>query len=199
MGTFSIQVLVVEDYEPFRRLLISTLRNQWEELDVRVVSDGLEAVREAQRLQPDLILLDIGLPKLNGIKAAGRIRNLSPTFKIVFVSQESSSDVVQEAFSIGARGYVVKTDAVSELIAAVTAVLRGEQFVGRRFAGHNFPGISDLPTSGAHSHKWAPDELSASSSPTALQGTEVATATRLSSILTMSLFWMALHNSSGLH
>ena len=152
MGTSSIKVLVVEDYEPFRRFLISTLRSQADEWDLRAVSDGLEAVREAQRLQPDLILLDIGLPTLNGLNAARRIRTLSPTSKIIFVTQESSADVVQEALSIGASGYVVKADAGRELIAAVAAVLRGEQFVGSRFAGHDLSGTSNLRTNDAFSH-----------------------------------------------
>lgn len=156
MGTSSIHVLVVEDYDPFRRFLISTLQNEWDESDVRVVSDGLEAVREAQRLQPDLILLDIGLPTLNGLDAARRIRTLSPTSKIVFVTEESSADVVQEALNIGASGYVVKADAGRELIAAVTAVLRGEQFVGSRFAGHDFSGTSNLRTTDAFSHNEYP-------------------------------------------
>lgn len=111
-----------------------------------MVSNGLVAVREAQRLQPDLILLDIGLPILNGFEAARQIRTLSPTSKIVFVTQESSADVVQEALNIGASGYVVKADAGRELIAAVTAVLRGERFVGSRFAGHDFSGTSNLRT-----------------------------------------------------
>ena len=94
-----------------------------------------------------MILLDIGLPKLNGIEAARRIRKLSPQSKILFVSQESSADVVQEALATGARGYVVKTDAGSELLTAVDAVLRGERFVGRRFAGHGFTGASDAGAS----------------------------------------------------
>ena len=94
-------------------------------MDVRVVSDGLEAVREAQRLQPDLILLDIGLPTLNGLDAARRIRTLSPTSKIIFVTQESSPDVVQEALGLGALGYVVKAHAGRELIAAVEGVREG--------------------------------------------------------------------------
>jgi DNA-binding NarL/FixJ family response regulator len=91
------------------------------------VSDGLEGVRKAQELHPDLILLDIGLPGLNGIEVARRIRRFSPKSKILFVSQESSADVVQQAFSLGACGYVVKMDAGRELLAAVDAVLRDEQ------------------------------------------------------------------------
>ena len=105
-------------------------------------SDGLEAVQKAEELQPDLILLDIGLPKLNGIEVARRIRKVSLRSKILFVSQESSAEAVQEALGTGARGYVVKTDAGSELLEAVNAVLRGERFVGRRFSGHDFVGPS---------------------------------------------------------
>jgi len=103
----------------------------------------VEAIELAQALQPDLILLDIGLPKLDGIGAAQRIRELAPRSKILFVSQESSVDVVRAAFNIGASGYVVKMDAGSELPVAVKAVLRGERFVGSRFAAYDFTGSSD--------------------------------------------------------
>jgi DNA-binding NarL/FixJ family response regulator len=88
-------------------------------------SDGLEAVLKAEELQPDLILLDVGLPGLNGIEVAKRVRKLSPGSTILFVSQESSADLVREALAVGARGYVVKTDAGSELLPAVDAVLQG--------------------------------------------------------------------------
>ncbi|HEV2731230.1 MAG TPA: response regulator transcription factor, partial [Terriglobales bacterium] len=130
MARSSIRVLVVDDTEPFRRFIVSTLQTRPELQVIREVSDGLEAVREAQELHLDLILLDIGLPGLNGIEAARRIRRCSPKSKILFVSQESSADVVQQAFSLGACGYVVKMDAGRELLAAVDAVLRDEQFVG---------------------------------------------------------------------
>jgi CheY-like chemotaxis protein len=138
---------VVEDSEPFRKFICSTLGTRSELQIVGEVSDGLEAVYKAEELQPDLILLDIGLPTLNGIEAARRIRNVSPESKILFVSQESSADVVQAALATGARGYVHKTDAGSELLPAVIAVRRGEQFVGRRVSGHDFVGASDAGTS----------------------------------------------------
>ena len=94
------------------------------------VSDGLEAVRRAVKLKPDLVLLDIGLPTLNGIEAARQIRRLAPECKIIFVSQESSADVVQEALSVGALGYVVKASAGSDLLAAVEAAILDQEFVG---------------------------------------------------------------------
>jgi DNA-binding NarL/FixJ family response regulator len=125
----SIRVLVVEDFEPFRRFLCSTLGNESDLQVVGEASDGLEAVHQAQALQPDLILLDIGLPRLNGIEAARRIRKVAPQSKILFVSQESSVDVVEEALSTGARGYVIKTHATDDLLAAIEAMRAGGQFV----------------------------------------------------------------------
>ena len=124
-----IRVLVVEDFAPFRQFICSTLEKRRELQVICEVSDGLEAVQKAEELKPDLILLDIGLPALNGIEAARRIRNLVPEAKIIFVSQESSADVMQEALSLGAWGYVVKTRAGSDLLPAVEAVLLEKQFV----------------------------------------------------------------------
>ena len=143
MPARSIRVLIVEDYEPFQRFIASTLQKQPELQVICKASDGLEAVQKAEELQPDLIVLDIGLPSLNGIEVARQIRKLSPKSKILFVSQESSADVVQEAFGTGAHGYVVKSDAGRELLEGVNAVLRGEQFVGNRFSGHDFVEGSD--------------------------------------------------------
>jgi DNA-binding NarL/FixJ family response regulator len=85
----TVRVLVVDDYEPFRRFVCSTLRKRPELQIIGEASDGLEAVHKAEDMQPDLIVLDIGLPTLDGIEAARRIRKLSPQSKILFVSQES--------------------------------------------------------------------------------------------------------------
>ena len=131
---------MVEDLEPFRKIIRSTLGKRPELQIVCEVSDGLEAVQKAKELQPDLILLDIGLPTLGGIEAARRIRELSPKSRILFVSQNTSVHVVQAALAEGANGYVVKTDLRRELLAAVDAVLRGEHFVSRRFPGYAFVG-----------------------------------------------------------
>ena len=150
-----VRVVIVEDHEQFRGFICSTLGKAPELQVVGIVSDGLAAVQKAEELQPDLILLDIGLPTLNGIEAARRIRKLSPQSKILFVSQESSVDVVREALGTGPSGYVYKPDAGSELLEAVSAVLRGECFVGARFSGHDLVRGSDaiasreLPTKDA--------------------------------------------------
>src|ERR1700739_185664 len=117
-----VRILVVDDYEPFRRFLREKLQARPRLQVICETSDGLEAIYKAEELHPDLILLDVGLPTLNGVEAARRIRKLSPKSKILFVSQESSADVVQEAFRLGALGYVIKTHARTELLAAVEAV-----------------------------------------------------------------------------
>jgi DNA-binding NarL/FixJ family response regulator len=128
-----MRVLVVEDFEPFRLFITSALQKVPGSQIVGEVSDGLEAIRQAEKLQPDLILLDIGLPTPNGIEAARRIRKLAPDCKILFLSQESSVDVVQEALSVGATGYVVKTHAGSYLLFAVEAAREGRHFNDRGF------------------------------------------------------------------
>ncbi len=99
---------------------------------VDCASDGFEAVRKAEELKPDLILLDIGLPNLNGIEVARQVRKLVPRSKIIFLTQEFSADVVQLALSLGADGYVFKINAENDLLAAVEAVISGKQFVSQR-------------------------------------------------------------------
>ena len=134
-----VRILVVDDHEPFRQFVASTLGEQPNLQVIGQVQDGLEAVHQAEALQPDLILLDIGLPGLNGIAAARRIRGLAPNARIVFLTQESSADVVREAFSLGAWGYVVKVQAGQELLIAVESVMQGKQFISSGLDGHANP------------------------------------------------------------
>jgi DNA-binding NarL/FixJ family response regulator len=134
----AVRVLVVEDFEPFCRVICSMLRKMPGLRIVGEVSDGLEAVRQAEELQPDIILLDIGLPRLNGIAAARHIRTLSPESKILFVTQECDPAFVQEALNFGAAGYVAKTRVGSDLLTALDAVLGGGQFVSGGLAAHDF-------------------------------------------------------------
>ena len=147
LATSSMRILVVDDYQPWRRFVCLTLENHPELQVIGEVSDGLEAVHKTQELQPDLILLDIGLPTLNGIEAARRILRLSPRAKILFVSENHSVDIVIEALRTGGSGYVVKSNAASELLPAVNAVLQGRRFVSRNFEGPDFIEISYPPAS----------------------------------------------------
>ena len=134
MAQTSFRVLVVEDYERWRRFLISVLQTR---PDLRIVgeaSDGPSAVEKAQELQPDLILLDIGLPSLNGIEAARQIAKVSPKSKILFATENRSSEIADEALRTGALGFVLKSDARKQLLPAVDAVLQGKRFVSSTLA-----------------------------------------------------------------
>jgi CheY-like chemotaxis protein len=122
------RILVIEDYEPFRRLICRELRRRSELEVVGQAADGLHGVELAESLQPDMILLDLGLPKLNGLEAARRIRRLAPGAKLLFVSQESSSDIVRETLRLG-NGYVHKECGKTDLLPAIDAVLAGNRFV----------------------------------------------------------------------
>jgi DNA-binding NarL/FixJ family response regulator len=128
---------VVEDFAPWRHFVIAQLSEKGDMRIVGVASDGLEAVVKAEELQPDLILLDIGLPTINGIEAARRIRKAAPNSKILFLSQEVDADVARAALGDG-HGYVVKSDANNDLIAAVEAVLQGKKFVSLQLSSQVF-------------------------------------------------------------
>jgi DNA-binding NarL/FixJ family response regulator len=128
----NIRILVADDFAPWHRFVTSVLSQEPGWHLVCEVSDGLEAVQKAHELQPDVILLDLGLPKLNGIEAARQIRKLAPRSKILILSTEDSLDIVGEALSTGASGYVVKADAGSELVRAVEAVFQGNRFLSGR-------------------------------------------------------------------
>ena len=124
-----IRILLVDDHEPFRRYVSSMLQEQENMQVIGEAENGLDVVERAETLRPDVILLDIGLPGLNGIEAARQIAESACKAKIIFLTQELSPEVIQEAFSVGAWAYIVKAQAGSELLPAVEAVSRGERFV----------------------------------------------------------------------
>ncbi len=129
----SLTILVVEDHAPFRRLICTALQRRAEFRTIEA-ADGAEAVQKAEDLQPDVVLLDINLPKLNGFEVAARIRTLAPDPRLIFLSQESSPDIVREAFRLGAHAYVQKHCTASDLLPAIDAVLGGRRFVSGNIA-----------------------------------------------------------------
>jgi CheY-like chemotaxis protein len=127
----SLQVLVVEDFEPFGTFLCNTLSTLGF-TNVFQARDGEQALQLAQKLQPDLMLLDLGLPKLSGLEVARQVRTISPQSQILIVSSETLNEIVEEAMAAGARGYVFKYCAHTHVALAIRAILNGETFVSPR-------------------------------------------------------------------
>ena len=135
MESARTRILVVEDHEQWRRFICSTLATQPQFHVIGTVSDGLAAVQKAEELLPELIVLDVGLPGLNGIEVARRIRESSPEIKLLLVSENRLAEIAESAFRLGALGYVLKSRAEVELLPAVDAVLQGKRFVSAHLTG----------------------------------------------------------------
>lgn len=145
MYSSHIRVLLVDDFKPWHGVISATLQKQPELQVIGQVFDGFNAVQQSLELQPDLILLDIGLPTLNGIEAARQIGEVSPNSKILFVSENRSPDIAEEALRTGASGYVVKSDVANELLPAIWAVLEGRHFVSVSLADRVLLEITQWP------------------------------------------------------
>lgn len=124
-----IHILVVDDFLPWQRFVGELFETESDLKIIAIASDGLEAVRKAKEIQPDLILMDISLPGINGFEATREIRVCSPASKILFVSEHRASELIEAAFEVGASGYVLKPDSYSDLIPGVRTVLLNGLFV----------------------------------------------------------------------
>jgi DNA-binding NarL/FixJ family response regulator len=124
-----LRILVVDDHASVRRAVCSLLRHQPDFEVTCEATDGLEAIQKAREIRPDVIVLDISMPELNGLQAARQIRQVAPESEIVFLSQHGASNIIAEAMSIGARGYVCKSHVADHLVDAVRAVGQHQNFL----------------------------------------------------------------------
>jgi two-component system, NarL family, response regulator NreC len=129
-----IRVLLAEDHVMVRAGLQALLERA---KDIKVIgeaSNGQEAIDLTSELKPDVLVLDIMMPRLNGIQAAEQIRTLKLPVKILFVSMYSDTGLVRQALQTGAKGYVLKTSAGEELLQAIRAVAKGETYLGEEIS-----------------------------------------------------------------
>ena len=117
------RIVVVDDFRGWRQTVCKIVEQLPDFEVVGEAADGEEAVQLAEQLKPDLIVLDIGMPKLNGVEAAKRIFHVSPASKVIFLSQENDLDTIQAVLSLGASAYVNKIQARTQLPGAITTAL----------------------------------------------------------------------------
>ena len=135
METKSFRILIADSFDPWRNYVRLTFQKDQNLEIVGEAIDGLEAAQKAVELKPDLVLLSVGLPKLNGIEAAKRIRVAVPGVKLLFATQIIDPEVMTGAMSDGAHGYIWKMDASRELLPAIRAIRHGEKFTGSGIKG----------------------------------------------------------------
>ncbi len=134
-----IRILIADDHEIVRRGLRTLLEGETGCTVVGEASNGAQAVELAMELKPDLALLDVDMPELNGLEATRRIRDALPQTEVLVLSVHDSEYVARQIMACGARGYIVKSDAGSELIAAVESVIRRKPFVSSTISqSHGF-------------------------------------------------------------
>jgi DNA-binding NarL/FixJ family response regulator len=128
-----VRIVVADDQEVVRKRVVATLMSRGDLEVCAEASNGKEAVQKAKELNPDLVILDITMPELNGLDAARQIRSFAPNLPILILSVHKSRQVVEEAKKIGVRGYVTKGDAIQKLLLAVDTVLKDETFFPTEF------------------------------------------------------------------
>jgi DNA-binding NarL/FixJ family response regulator len=138
-----VRILIVDDFESWRRTIRSILVDDSNLEVIGECSDGLDAVRKSEELRPDLVLLDIQLPGVNGFVAAQRIVKSSPDTKILFLTTYKCLELMQEALGIGA-GLIMKADAGQHLLPAIRAIVRNEPFLRVEILDKNSPNSDDM-------------------------------------------------------
>src|SRR5258708_15761655 len=143
-----LRILIADDHEVVRRGL-STLLKTHEGWDIcGEAKDGREAVEMAKQLKPDVVVLDIGMPNLNGLAAARQLTQQDPHQKVIILTLTDSDQVIREALDAGARGFVLKSDAAPDLVSAVEALQRNHMFFTPRVNDMVLAGFLDRGNNG---------------------------------------------------
>ncbi len=145
----AFRILVADDHEVVRRGLCALLQAQPEWEVCGEAADGREALEKTQKLRPDVVILDIGMPSLNGLEATRQILKTNPQTKILILTLHDSDQVVREVLNAGARGFLLKSDAARDLVAAVEALRRDKTYFTSKVAAMVLEGYLKNGTPGA--------------------------------------------------
>jgi len=130
----ALRILVADDHEVVRKGLLALLQQQPEWQICGEASDGREAVTKAAELNPEIVILDIGMPTLNGLEATRQILKTNPDTKVLILTLHDSDQLVQDVLNAGARGFLLKSDAARDLVAAVEALRREKTYFTSKVA-----------------------------------------------------------------
>lgn len=136
------KILIVDDFLPWHRFVRRVLESETDFKVIATAADGFEAVQKTTKLRPDVILMDINLPGMSGVDATREIRKVSPTSKVLFLSEHRATDLIKTTFRVGGVGYVLKSDCSSDLLMGIRSILGGERFLSRSLTPH-WPDILD--------------------------------------------------------
>ncbi len=143
-----LRIVLADDHETVREGLKMIVNAQEDMEVVGVASDGREAVTRAQELQPDVLVMDVSMPNLNGLKATEKINELCPQVKVLTLSRHADDGYIRELLGAGARAYVLKQSAPSELIHAIRAIAAGGKYIDPKLAGKVMDNYSDRAVRG---------------------------------------------------
>jgi DNA-binding NarL/FixJ family response regulator len=124
-----VRILIVDDNAAWRRFLVEELQKQSIQV-VGTAEDGLFAIEQTRVLKPSVILMDVWMPRLNGLEATRAIGKFAPAAQVLILTNNDDAEVVQAALAAGARGYLLKSHVATELTAAIAAILNGSVFIG---------------------------------------------------------------------
>jgi two-component system response regulator NreC len=138
--TDKLRILIAEDHETVREGLKLIVESQEDMEVVGEAGDGREAIRRAQELAPDIVLMDVSMPKLNGLLASAKLKRIMPDVKILTLTRHTDEAYLQELLQAGVSGYVLKQSASKELLRAIRAVAAGDNYLDPAITGKVFNG-----------------------------------------------------------
>src|SRR6202007_2598377 len=128
------KILIVDDFREWYQFILEVLESEKDLKVVAFAENGEDAVRKAAELRPDVVLMDVSMPAMNGFEVTDRINGVSANTKVLFVSEHRLPELVQRAFGVGGSVYVLKSDLNTDLVLALRAILQGRRFVSRSLA-----------------------------------------------------------------